>query len=384
MSEENSGGQPPTPAVIPAAAPAPASSLNPESAATDRASKANSPQAIRSLLSDLRKAPAIKPAEVKPAEATPAPAAPPAEAPAAETPAADAPPAEDTPAPDADPAADPTASDETDDDGEGGGSPITPITGKRAHLRLPPESDKVGRLALSILKRNQDLTLEEATARAKGQLGIKTDAAPAPDAAAAPKSDLPTTIEAVDAELERIDAEREKALTELRFEEVAKLDRSMRKLDRHRLQIERDTERQSSVQAREYHAAFDAAQSKSAELYEFASNPDSAGTKRMLEIDAALQENNDPLYNSPDKPLRIAQMVAAELRIAPRKKGQAAPVKPAAPAPAAPAPKRQVLPGGGSSTIPPVSTPTTAVAEQVAGIKTAHQLRQFLKPLIKR
>lgn len=378
MPEENSRGQPETPAAVPAA-PAASSSLNSESAATERATQANSPQAIRSLLSDLRKAPAIKPAEGKPADATPAPAAVP-ETPTPEaTPAADAPLAEDTPAPDADPAADQTAGEETDDDGEGGGSPITPITGKRAHLRLPPESDKVGRLALSILKRNQDLTLEEATTRAKGQLGIKTET-PAP-AADAPKSNLPTTVEGVDTEQDRLFAERKKAFTELRFEDVADIDQSMRKLDRHRLQIEREAVTQQSQQAKEYDTAFTRAEQRAGELYEFASNPDSAGAKRMLEIDAALKENDDPLYTSPDKPLRIAQMVAAELKIAPRKKGQAAPAKAAAPAPAAPAQKKQVLPGGGSSTIPPASNPTTAVAEQVSGIKTVHDLRKFLKPL---
>lgn len=370
-------GSPEAPAAttVPAAALAPASSLNQETSATERARGANSPQAIRSLLSDLRKSPVPKPAEAKPSDA-PAPEAPAAEAQPETQPEAE--PEVNTPV-DADPAADPTpdGGDDPSDD-EGGASPITPITGKRAHLRLPPESDKVGRLALSILKRNQDFTLEEATARAKEQLGIKPEAPPAAEEPA--KSDLPTTVEAVDAEQDRLFAERKKAYSELRFEDVADFDEKMRKLDRHRLNLEREADRQQTVAAQQYDQAFTKSEARAAELYEFAGNPESPGAKRMLEIDAALKENDDPLYSSPDKPLRIAQMVAAELKIAPRRKGQpAAPAKAAAPA--QPVPKKQVIPGGGSSTIPPASNPTTAVAEQVSGIKTVHDLRKFLKPL---
>ncbi len=366
-------GQPEAPSVVPAA-PAAASSLNPEAVHTERATQAKSPQAIRSLLSDLRKAPAIKAPEVTPAAPTPAPTADPAAAPAPEA-------SEETPAPDADPAADPTPAPETEDDDDGGEDPIEPIAGAKTRLRLP-ENDKVGRMAASIMKRNRDLSMEEAIDRARNQLGIKppTVAAPAPDAP--PKSDLPATVDAVDAEQDRLFAERKKAYTELRFEDVNDIDLSLRKLDRHRLNLEREATTQQTRQAQEYDTSFTRNEQRAAELYEFASNPDSPGGKRMLEIDAALQENNDPLYSSPDKPLRIAQMVAAELKIAPRKKGQAAPAKPAAPAPVAPAQKKQVLPGGGSSTIPPASNPTTAVAEQAANVKTVHQLRQFLKPML--
>ncbi len=350
-----------------------------EAAATERASKANSPADVRALLSDLRKAKAPAVA-VTPAPETPA-------APATEevTPGTEA----ATPAGEETPATEETAAPETpaegaeteeEDDGDG---PISPITGKRTHLRFK-EDDKVGRLAASIMKRNRDLGMEEAVERAKNQLGIKPKPAEAATESAAPKSDLPDSVEAVDKELERIEAEREKALIDLRFEDVAKFDKSMRQLDRHRFTLERDGERNLAKQESDYNAAYSASETKATDLYEFAGNPDSDGYKRMAEIDAALKENNDPLYASPDKPLRVAQMVAAELKIAPKRKGApVAPAKVAAPV-VTPAPKKQILPGGGSRTTPPVSNPTTAVAADVAKISNVHELRNFLKPLVKR
>ncbi len=369
-----------TPAVAPSSLP------TAEVAATDRASKANSPADVRALLSDLRKAKAPPPVvEVKPTtaatpetpatteEANPETAA--TEAAGEETPAtteeaAGAPGAKTEDAPDAD----------DEDEGEG---PISPITGKRTHLRFK-EDDKVGRLAASFMKRNKDLGMEEAVERAKNQLGIKPKAAEATPETTTPKSDLPTSVEAVDKELERIESEREKALVDLRFEDVAKYDKSMRQLDRHRFTLERDGERNLAKQESDYNAAYSASETKAVDLYEFVGKPDSDGFKRMAEIDAALKENNDPLYASPDKPLRVAQMVAAELKIAPKRKGApVAPVKAAAPV-VTPAPKKQILPGGGSRTTPQTVNPTTAVADSVSKITNVHELRNFLKPLTKR
>ncbi len=346
----------------------------------EKAGQANSPAAIRSLLSDLRKAPAPKPAvEGKPAaEPAPAPAAeeePPVEA-APE--GGEATPAEGAAAP---------ATEGEGEEGEeedGGEGPISPITGKRTHLRLP-ENDKVGRLAASFMRRNRDMPMEEALVRARDQLGIKPEKAADAAAEQAPKSDLPTTVEAVDSELERIEVELEKAHTDLRFEDVAKLNKSVRQLDRHRLNLERDAERAQAKQESDYNTAYSASETKATELYPFAGDPESEGSKRMAEIDAALKENNDPLYGSPDKPLRVAQMVAAELKIAPKKKGTpVTPAKAAAPVNGTPAPKKQILPSGGSRTTPPIANPSIAVAEEIQGINTQHGMRNYLKSLGKR
>ncbi len=68
----------------------------------------------------------------------------------------------------------------------------------------------------------------------------------------------------------------------------------------------------------DYNRQFDASQSRAEALYEFARDANSPGGKRMLEIDATLRANNDPLYCDPNKPLIIAQMVAKEMGIAPK------------------------------------------------------------------
>ena len=228
------------------------------------------------------------------------------------------------------------------------------------------------------------MPMEDAVKRARDQLGIKPEKA-TETAEPAPKSDLPTTLEAVDSELSRIEAELKKAHVDLRFEDVADLNLSLRKLDRHRLNLERETERSLVKQESDYNNAYSASETKATELYPFAGDPESEGAKRMAEIDAALKENNDPLFSSPDKPLRVAQMVAAELKIAPKRKGSpVAPAKAAAPVITAPAPKKQILPSGGSRTIPPSANPSLAVAEEVKNISTQHDMRKFLKQLGKK
>ncbi len=372
-----------SPGAAPVVTPSSSSLPAAETAATDRAAKANSPADVRALLSDLRKAKPAPAVEVKP---TPAPAEPQAD-PAESTTSAtetegggeETPESKETEDTKKEGAAEENAEtgDEDDDGGEG---PISPITGNRTRLRLP-ESDQVGRLAASFMKRNRDLTMTEAVERAQKQLGVKSPAAAQESAETAPKSDLPTSVEAVDAELERVESERERALIDLRFEDVAKFDKSMRQLDRHRFTLEREGERNLAKQESDYNSAYSASETKAVDLYEFVGKPDSDGFKRMAEIDTALKENNDPLYASPDKPLRVAQMVAAELKIAPKRKG--APVTPAkAAAPVVtPAPKKQILPGGGSRTTPQTVNPTTAVADSVSKINSVHDVRKYLKSI---
>lgn len=294
----------------------------------------------------------------------------------------DAPPAEptpgETPAPEAAEVAPEEASpgDETDDDPNQDG-PVTPSEAKKLRLRLR-QDDAVGRLAAAFQQRNRDMSLEEALDKAKAQLGIKPKGAePTPDAK--PKSDLPETIEVVDTTLESLDAEREKALTELRFEDVGKIDRKVRQLDRHRLNLEREGDKRQAQEVQVYETKFTQSEAKAVELYPDAAKADSEFGKRMREIDADLGANGDPLFKSPDKPLRIAQMTAAEKSISPRRKGTpAAPVKPAAPA-AVPGPKRGILPSGASRTTPPAANAQPAFNAQVQAVNSVHALRKVLK-----
>jgi hypothetical protein len=245
-------------------------------------------------------------------------------------------------------------------------------------LRISPsEQDKVGRLTATLMRRNKDWSMEDALNAAKKQLGIKPAAEAAPDPAK-PKSDLPETIEAVDQTLESLETDRENALTELRFEDVGKIDRQIRKLDRHRVDIERGVEKKKTEALRDFQRDFAASDARATELYEFAANPESPGGKRMREIEADLKELGDPLYFDANKPLRIAQMVAAEMNIAPRRKG--APVVPAKAAAPTQAPKpKSVLPTGSSRTTVPIQNQTPEVITQVQNVKNVHDLRKVLK-----
>lgn len=340
----------------------------------DLVTSAKNPSELRAAAEKLRqkieRQPPVNPPIPKSEEETATPLATKAaepETPAEETPAAAEEPAE-APAPEAD-AAEPD--EDADED-----TPITPISSKNAKIALP-EDDKVGRLALSYKKRNRDWTMAQAMAAAESQLGVKPKTEPA--AAEAPKSDLPQTIDAVDAAIEKLEAEKLKAADDLSVQEMAKIDNALRRLDRQRTKLERDGEVQQREQATAYETAFSASESKATALYEFASKPDSPAGKRMIEIEEALRDTEDPRYYSPNKPLLIAQMVAAEMNIAPKSK-TAAPAKPAAPAGPVP-PKKQVLPVGGSRTATTGAPAQSALHTEITGITTMAQLRSVQKKL---
>ena len=317
--------------------------------------------------------PAAQPAaETQPAvEATPAPAE--AATPEAETPETETPAQEET-APAETTAEETTEPEETEDSGEG---PVTPITGKRAHLRLN-EADEVGRLALAYQKRNRDWTLSQALEAAQRQLGVtpaKTEAAQPEAIEQAPK--LPQSTKEADALISQTLADYKKAMTEVRFEDAADLQAKLIELQTHRTELVRNAERQQAQAEQNYHKEFDASHAKAVDMYPFAADPKSPGGKRMAEIDTILKQNGDPLFDHPNKPLKLAQMVAAELNIAPRNKN-AAPAKPAA-APAPAQPKKGILPTGGSRTTPPPAAEKPAIQQQIQAVKSVHDLRKVLR-----
>lgn len=317
--------------------------------------------------------PVAKQAEAAP-ESTPTEAAPEqsegAETPAAEATEASAPAAEEAQAEiqEAAPAEATQEGDATEDaQDEGGDGPITPVTGKRAHLRLP-EDDKVGRLAAAMMKRNRDMSMAEAVAKASAQLGItpkETQTSSTKPEDTAPK--MPATVQETDAAKQGKWAEYRKAMAEVRLEDAANIMAEIDALTAHRFGLERSEERQAAADEAKFNKDFSASAAKASELYAFASDANSPGGKRMLEIERQLQENNDPLYYSPDKPLVVAQMVAAELKIAPKAKTQA-PAKPAAPA-AQPAAKKGVVPAGGSRTTPPPVNQKPEIISRIQAIK---------------
>ena len=98
----------------------------------------------------------------------------------------------------------------------------------------------------------------------------------------------------------------------------------------------------------------------------------------MIEIEESLEALSDPLFHDPNKPLLIAQMVAKENSIAPKKASAArvaAPAQPAAPRP----PPKGVLPSGSSrSAAAPQVNPVDAAISQ---IKTQGDVQKLMKSL---
>ena len=306
-----------------------------------------------------------------PAAETPAPVDP--SAPAAETPET---PAETPPAPET-PETPAPAKGEGEEDPDGGESPteVTPLKADRIRLRVAKD-DEVGRLAAAYKARNQDWTLEQAIDAAKTKLGLNKPTDPA--APPAPKSDLPESIEAVDAEIRKIFADKATAADELRLGDMNKLDERLWKLRDHREGLKQEAARNEIAQARHYQRDFEASEKRAAEMYEFMAQPDSPAGKRAAEIDEAFRATGDERYDAPDKPELIAKIVAREMGLAPKSKLPAP--APKAAAPAAPAPKKQVLPAGGGRTAPVAPAPN-AIDAKITGVRTLSELKALNREL---
>jgi hypothetical protein len=342
----------------------------------EKARSATSPGAVRDLIKQaMTKAPPKSPeAAPPPSEGQPAAEVATETPPAAEgeTPAATETPAEGGETPAATP---------DDDDADDG--PVVPSDAKKLRLRLP-DTDTVGRLAASFMKRNRDLSMEDAVAKAKNQLGVKPDAAkPSTESEAPPASELPATIGAVDEAIKALRLERRKALSDVRMEDAADASDKIEDLQRRRFELERHGEREESRAAQSYNAKFAESEAKATDLYPDAAKADSEFGKRMAEIDAEFAELKDPLYSDPEKPLRIAQMVAREMNIAPRRKGTpVAPAKPAAaPATTAPQIKKGVVPSGSSRTAAPLTNQPPAIDGQIKAATTVGGLKALYKTM---
>lgn len=68
-----------------------------------------------------------------------------------------------------------------------------------------------------------------------------------------------------------------------------------------------------------YDLIFDASQARAIKEFPWSANAQSAGNKRMAEIDAQLERTKDPLFNNPEKTFLIAQRVAQEFAAKKRK-----------------------------------------------------------------
>ena len=245
---------------------------------------------------------------------------------------------------------------------------------KPPQFRLrPATNDEVGTKAFWLLKRNPDMTLEQALAEAKALLGKADDAQSAPDAAKqpdAPVEALPN-LEQLEAEHADLKARRREARKSLDYDALVEIEDRLDELEEQVIPQAREAIARKQQQE---HGAFQESATKAAELYPDAADEASEFYQRMEEIDQTLRETGDPLFNDPTKPLRIAQMVAKELSVAPKRKGQAQP-------PAATAPVQQPRPLARVSMTAPLAAPGTrsspppvpAIEQQINSISSEEE-----------
>mgnify|MGYP006905789511 CR=1 FL=1 len=196
---------------------------------------------------------------------------------------------------------------------------------KPPQYRFRPE-DEVEALAFDIKKRAQKagkkVTLEDALTQAKTILGADTKEEGG--------TEYPDSIEGSKAMLADLRAQRKKAFaSDLDFELVADLDEKIDALKDHIGSLNTAESEALRKQEAEWDSTLEKSKGAAVTAYPDCTNPASALVKEMNKIDAALKETENPLYHSPEKPFKLAQMAANNLGIAP-KTAASAPAKPAA------------------------------------------------------
>lgn len=271
------------------------------------------------------------------------------------------------------------------------------------------EDDEVGRLAAALKKRNKDWSLEDAVSAARKRLGKDEPPAPAADSktstqpkdeSAAPAKDAAPKpedeVKELEAKVKELRAAKAQANKEVDMEKVAELDAQLDDL-RDKLmdakvaakapkpepakQPAKPDAKPAPVadpaEAAAYDAKFDASLERATNLYPDATKADTAFGKRMAEIDRMLEKEGDPLFHSPDKPFRVAAMVAAELGVAPKSVTSSA--KPSAASAAKTAGPRSLAPiASGESRTTTTRTQTAPTVAAIQGLQTPEDLDNFL------
>ena len=231
--------------------------------------------------------------------------------------------------------------------------------------------DDVEAEALSLRKRHPDWSLEKCLTSAKSILGV--DSTPADEPADDESKGEPETVANITAQLRELAEQKAQAYAALEIEQVAEVDKLMDELRDRREEI-RVTEAQAKQEkATREQEQFESAYSKSERLtatyYPDATDPDSALTKKMIEMDARMRELGDPLYDSPEKPFTLAKMAARELQIPMAQVNGTKPAAAKKTAPFNPAP-------GNRGTSPAV--PAARLEQAIDGLETLEDYEKFV------
>ena len=198
-------------------------------------------------------------------------------------------------------------------------------------FRLRP-SDKVDAEAMRIKKAAEAagtaLNLSEALELAKRNLGVEekpnTYAEDSEEFEDEEYMEDPTqgvTFAEAKADLKDLRKQASQALREGDLDEAADLNDQISDTEELIEEIAERDERDSYTQRQEHDTTFESSVSEAYDLYPDFGNEDSEFFERCSEIDESLQYTDDPRYFDANKPLLIAKMAAAELNVAPKRKG---------------------------------------------------------------
>lgn len=229
---------------------------------------------------------------------------------------------------------------------------------KNFRLRANSDTDA---LAMTLMARNPGMGLAEALAKVSP---AATHAAPAETPDAEPHPNTVTSYDAIVARQSELNAELQAAHEAMDFELAGHLQVEALSLIEQKMQAQAQQAIAAAQQAEDIESQWQDYESQTAALYPQAAYDNSPFRQRMLEIHGALKGAGDPLLNSPESTLRIAQMAAAQLAIAPATV-QAANAPRTAQSPQ-PAPVRPRPLAGGSSHGVALPANTAALEQQMA------------------
>ena len=242
---------------------------------------------------------------------------------------------------------------------------------------------------VSVKQRNPDMTIEDALAIARNNLGIEPPAPATPEAKEATEENEPEQVEegpatSKDARdlADQVAAEHKKALIDLDFEKAAELSDQLRTLDRRTVELEQQEAEAMVMAEKSFNDQFDADQEKAIAMYPEAATPNSKFAERMREIDQSLKETGNDLYYSSNKVSKIAMMAANELGISPSREGKAASPPVTKKVSSSPPKKAPVPPptasGGAKTTIQSDSERQDADQAAIAAINSPQAMEDFL------
>lgn len=190
-------------------------------------------------------------------------------------------------------------------------------TDKAARYRIKAKND-VERTALALHKANPTWTLEQSIEAAKK---LHPETAPAQTTTEEPTESLAD----VETQIAELKEKRKAAIKEFDADAQIEIEDQLEALRDKKLELTVKQRESAVTEEQQFYADADKFQAQAVELYPDAAKADSALAKEMARIDAELVATDNPLIYDPKKALRVAQMAANNLAIAPRSKSAPAP-----------------------------------------------------------